>query len=192
MKKLIVMLAAGVLAVSANAATVNWTAAKGYLYDGAKEPEKITSGTAYLMLSAYSASGLVSAFVQGGYNATAMASTLKSSDQYLGSGAIGGNARIGEGTGTTTATDAISAYFVVFGDQGVYISPTATSEYDGLAQSHSLGFASITSSSKAFNDLTTGGYSAPGWYGTSDVPEPTSGLLMLIGLAGLALRRKRA
>ena len=26
----------------------------------------------------------------------------------------------------------------------------------------------------------------------ADVPEPTSGLLMLIGMAGLALRRKRA
>jgi len=26
----------------------------------------------------------------------------------------------------------------------------------------------------------------------TDVPEPTSGLLMLVGLAGLALRRRRA
>ena len=30
-----------------------------------------------------------------------------------------------------------------------------------------------------------------GWTSAS-VPEPTSGLLMLVGLAGLALRRKRA
>lgn len=191
MKKLVVMFAAGVLAVGANAATVDWSAAKGYLYDGADTPEKITSGTAYLMLSTYAAGDLVSAFKESGYNAATTISTLQESDKYLGSGTIGSNARI-SGTGTTSATDAITAYFVVFGDQGVYISPTATSEYDGLAQSHSLGFASITSSSKAFNDLTTGGYSAPGWYGTSDVPEPTSGLLMLIGLAGLALRRKRA
>ena len=33
--------------------------------------------------------------------------------------------------------------------------------------------------------------SAGGWTSTS-VPEPTSGLLMLLGMAGLALRRKRA
>jgi hypothetical protein len=33
--------------------------------------------------------------------------------------------------------------------------------------------------------LTSGGY-------TVAVPEPTSGLLMLVGLAGLALRRRRA
>ena len=33
-------------------------------------------------------------------------------------------------------------------------------------------------------------YSTGGWYNT--VPEPTSGLLMLLGVAGLALRRRRA
>ena len=32
-------------------------------------------------------------------------------------------------------------------------------------------------------------YSGAGWYA---VPEPTSGLLLLIGVAGLALKRKRA
>ena len=32
-------------------------------------------------------------------------------------------------------------------------------------------------------------FSGAGWYA---VPEPTSGLLMLVGLAGLALCRKRA
>ena len=40
-----------------------------------------------------------------------------------------------------------------------------------------------------------GGNSANGQiasWGTASVPEPTSGLLMLVGLAGLALRRRRA
>jgi hypothetical protein len=31
-----------------------------------------------------------------------------------------------------------------------------------------------------------------GWTQTTDVPEPTSGLLLLLGVAGLALKRKRA
>ena len=34
------------------------------------------------------------------------------------------------------------------------------------------------------------GYKGNGWYQT--VPEPTSGLLLLLGVAGLALKRKRA
>ena len=33
---------------------------------------------------------------------------------------------------------------------------------------------------------------ALGWSEVSDVPEPTSGLLLLLGVAGLALRRRRA
>ena len=39
-------------------------------------------------------------------------------------------------------------------------------------------------------DATYGTFGASGWTGA--VPEPTSGLLLLLGVAGLALRRKRA
>ena len=41
----------------------------------------------------------------------------------------------------------------------------------------------------AANHTTGEGINANGW---AAVPEPTSGLLMLLGLAGLALKRKRA
>ena len=42
-----------------------------------------------------------------------------------------------------------------------------------------------------FGGSTTGS-GATAWASTAAVPEPTSGLLMLVGLAGLALRRRRA
>ena len=35
-------------------------------------------------------------------------------------------------------------------------------------------------------------YLSQGGFNTAVVPEPTSGLLMLLGFAGLALRRRRA
>ena len=43
----------------------------------------------------------------------------------------------------------------------------------------------------AAGKLDTVAGAASNWQ-TAAVPEPTSGLLMLVGLAGLALRRKRA
>ena len=44
----------------------------------------------------------------------------------------------------------------------------------------------------AINDsAANSGIWASGWSATSAVPEPTSGLLLLLGVAGLALRRKQ-
>ena len=45
-----------------------------------------------------------------------------------------------------------------------------------------------TKTGRALNIMSTVG----DWQGPGDVPEPTSGLLMLLGMAGLALRRKHA
>lgn len=46
-------------------------------------------------------------------------------------------------------------------------------------------------SSVLFGNMATATQTASNWV-SSSVPEPTSGLLMLLGMAGLALRRKRA
>ena len=40
--------------------------------------------------------------------------------------------------------------------------------------------------------LNLGGTGSSTAWSTAAVPEPTSGLLMLLGMAGLALRRRRA
>ena len=50
---------------------------------------------------------------------------------------------------------------------------------------------SMTGDIWALNGAASAGYSGAGWYSAS-VPEPTSGLLLLLGMAGLALKRKRA
>ena len=185
-----IALAAVAVGIAANAASISWATTKGYLYDGTGDSApKLTSGTAYLVLSSYAQSDLVSLLASKDGDTVATLTALQGNAAYLGIGTIGENARI-TGTGTTSATDSITAYFVVFNGNNMYISDTATSDYDGLAQAHDLTFGtSMTASSKALP--SDGAYSGAGWY-TQSVPEPTSGLLLLLGVAGLALKRKRA
>ena len=77
------------------------------------------------------------------------------------------------------------------GNDGVYISDYAAITESDVGYSEVV-FGSQNAYSTAFKDATAG-YTGAGWYSqASAVPEPTSGLLMLLGMAGLALRRRRA
>ena len=71
------------------------------------------------------------------------------------------------------------------------ISDIAVAEYTAVGAG-SIEFGQQNAlSSAGFKDVAAG-YAGAGWYSAAAVPEPTSGLLMLLGMAGLALRRKRA
>ena len=81
----------------------------------------------------------------------------------------------------------LSAYFAVVNDTGdIYISDIIS--VDGK----DVGSVTLSFKAKASSQLVakTGSYDGAGWY--SAVPEPTSGLLLLLGMAGLALKRKQA
>ena len=70
------------------------------------------------------------------------------------------------------------------GKDGIYdySDATMTAEIRGTVTTLSTGSTSFSSDAPASWTVS----------GIQGVPEPTSGLLMLVGLAGLALRRKRA
>ena len=189
MKKLMMAAVVALAAIGLNAASVNWSTPKGYLYDG-ESAQKITSGSAYLMYvtAGYTQADLVAAFVtaEGDAGKTLTAMTA-SGAMATGAGNIYENARLG-GTSTYATTADATAYFVVFNDDKMYVSIEGDSIYDPVTSEATIAFASISASSKLEFDASNG-YSAAGWY---TVPEPTSGLLMLLGMAGLALRRRRA
>lgn len=190
MKRLITLVTVIVTTACASAATINWQASKGYLYAAGTET-KITTGDAYLMLvtSSYTQSDLVSAFVAAKGNAAATISAMTASGALAtGTGTIGANARI-SGSSTYNFSSDITAYFVVFNSNNMYVSSEASGLYDSVSSSSDMSFAAMSTSSKAAALDATKGYTSAGWYA---VPEPTSGLLILVGLAGLALRRRRA
>lgn len=191
MKKLMTFAVAAVMAVCANAATVSWQAQKGYLYE-AGGAQKITSGDAYLMFvtATYTQADLVSAFnAANGDVSTTLTAMGASGAMANGAGSIADNARISSTESTYAMTGNMSAYFVVFNGDKMYISGTADAPYDSVSQSSDIVFGAMSTSSKGAAMNAADGYSAAGWYAA---PEPTSGLLMLVGLAGLALRRRRA
>ena len=186
MKKLMIALAAVAVGIAANAASYTWSVSSGRIYDGAETPAYVAANTvAYLMFtSTLTQDELVTKFNEG------TAADYVSANK-VGTGTINSNARILDGTASAAVTSEQTAYFVVFANDKMYVSTTATAAYDALDASP-VAFAGQTTPSKS--TFTSGTYTAngAGWYGAAAVPEPTSGLLMLLGMAGLALLRRRA
>ena len=86
---------------------------------------------------------------------------------------------------TPTSLSALSFYVELYNSSGDWLGRTSDVAYADLGDAVSSGF----------NPSFSGVNSAIGHSGasfTSEVPEPTSGLLMLVGLGALALRRRRA
>ncbi len=182
MKKMIVVVAIAMAAFASQAASFKWqTTSTGKIYE-AGTTTFLASGTAYLFDSAVVAqSSLVTAYAAGTLSLSALTSV---DNNTVSSGALAAQTVSYGEVGTTYAF-----YMAILTDDGLYISPTKS--VAGLeGKDSAVSFSAKTSSQAAALDAADG-YSAAGWY-TASVPEPTSGLLMLLGVAGLALRRRRA
>ncbi len=190
MKKLVIALAVAASAAVVNAAAFNWTssgmtaAAKTINSKaGTALYSSETAYTLYLFDAGVTSQDTLLAGLRGDKAITTFTSvatqTLASNSQITAQEFSYGSA------GTN-----YDFYFAIINGDDVYLSSSKTVMGQASATA-SVAFANLgTSTKNAFSDSTaTFASKGAGWYA---VPEPTSGLLMLLGMAGLALRRRRA
>lgn len=187
MNKLVIALSVAALAAATQAASVKWnsgTVKAATAATGAVGTANATSYTAYLYtfatLDAYNeakatdVAKLYNDYVVGGVGA-ALTATAKPN----------GQANI---TQTGLADGSSDSPVTVYG-MVLYVDTATAASYDGIDAFVKAGFASDTYQDTA--GLTFGGLGLQTTNWTA-APEPTSGLLLMLGVAGLALKRKRA
>ncbi len=181
MKKLVVAALAIASAIVVNAASVNWSMANGVL---APSPDgSASSGRAsyYTMLifTDSQASAVDSAIAAG--NFTSLGTLAKSTYQAGKAGSFSGV--VNELSGTSATLFAV-----------VFDTYSSTETIANAGYYYKTGTVTQNTFDPTGSDpATTAVFTATQMTGTwTAVPEPTSGLMLLLGMAGLALKRKRA
>ena len=174
MKKLVTLFAVVVLATVTHAAAVGWTIMGASAYASGSYDvfvigiNGVTSASQIATLVAAGTSVDSYAFYTGGTVTTAGAATVGAT--------VSGKSISYSGSGT----DSYQAFAVIWKSDGKEASYTSVASISMNNDSTSKTFAFGNQSS----NLSANNFSV--------APEPTSGVLMLLGLAGLALKRKRA
>ena len=210
MKKLIISAAIVCAAVVAQAASFKWTTSSAKLY-GVTAASVIDNGS-YGAASSGTTDRGDKVLNSSGTSAGSLAYILSiydvSTDALVGSasGAVtyGSLGKVGIADMNVTEAAQGTTYKYVLEltgtqkdlvDRGVdgdydYSAATVSATFNGTVTTAASGVTSLFASDTVPTTWTVSGITKAG--GGSDVPEPTSGLLLVLGGAMLALRRRRA
>ena len=189
MKKLMLALGAVVAMTSVHAATMKW-GVSGVTAQGTATTED------YAMLCFISAdtTGAASSMILSTSDATALVTAKNFAS--LSAKAAKTGAIDDEGYATTTAYSTYKNSWINGtgeNNTGKFYAIIFNSDDVSTATHYMITSEATVKYGSAANTAQTATLAAGTWQPISaDVPEPTSGLLMLLGVAGLALRRPRA
>ena len=197
MKKLIIIAACACTAAIAQAAAISWTAGTMTLAGGGGLTAK-GDITGYLFMID---EGAYQSYIDNGYTATGaklseklwadFGSSLDSADAKKEAFKNGNLASIQVMDGDVAKDYAVGTYYAAL----IMVDKVTEGDYvmGNIGKISVEGALDVTRSglgATIFGDGAVAPTVATGWY--SAAPEPTSGILLLLGIAGLALKRKRA